>query len=71
MNEPAARHPEGGIEFRLTVWPDGGLGWHACIVAPDNSRREFGSPFELARYLTRCLARPAVVVRPGDGQGLR
>ncbi len=68
MSEPAPPPPAGGIEFRLTVWiDDGPLGWHASVVAPDTSRREFASPFELARY----LARPVVVVRVDTGHGLR
>lgn len=67
MSEPAAPQPEDGFEFRLTVWPDGEGGWHACVVAPDDSRRDFGSPFELARYLSR----PVVSIRADDGQGLR
>jgi hypothetical protein len=54
-----------GIEFRLTVWPDGEVGWHACVVAADDSRREFVSPFELARY----LARPVVTARETDAKG--
>jgi hypothetical protein len=54
-----------GIEFRLTVWPDGEVGWHACVVAADDSRREFVSPFELARY----LARPVGIARETDGKG--
>lgn len=67
MSEPAPLRPEAGFEFRLTVWPDGELGWRACIVEPDDSRRDFRSPFELARY----LARPVVVLRASGGRGLR
>ena len=55
-----------GFEFRLTVWPASGAGWRARVVAPDDSRREFASPFELARYLAWPLAPVAK-----DGKGLR
>ncbi|MES2957220.1 MAG: hypothetical protein V4792_03480 [Pseudomonadota bacterium] len=67
MSEPAPPRPDGAIELRLTVWPDGAMGWHACVVAPDASRHEFASPFELARY----LARPVAPIRDRDGEGLR
>jgi hypothetical protein len=59
---------QAGFEFRLTVWHEGGeAGWHACVVAADDSRREFASPFELARYLARLFAG----ARDADGKGLR
>jgi hypothetical protein len=68
VSESAPHPPEGGVEFTLTVWPNDAVrGWHACVVAPDASRREFASPFELARY----LARPAAAARESQGKGLR
>jgi hypothetical protein len=42
-------------------------GWHARVVAPDATVREFESPFELARY----LAWPVDPAQPGGGRGLR
>ena len=56
-----------GVELRLTVWPAGEEGWHARVVAPDHSEREFASPFELARYLTS----PFTAAAPSQGKGLR
>ena len=41
----------------LSVWPaaDAGAqsGWHARVVLPDASTREFRSPFELAQFVSR------------------
>jgi hypothetical protein len=56
-----------GVELRLTVWTQGETGWHARVVAPDASRHEFASPFELARYLAWLAASDA----PPPGKGLR
>jgi hypothetical protein len=56
-----------GIEFRLIVWRGEGEGWHARVVAPDHSEREFDSPFELARF----VAWPGLDTPRKPGRGLR
>ena len=57
--------PGEAIEFRLVVRV-GPTGWHAAVVGPDATTREFTSPFELARFFA--WPRPA----PGPGHdGLR
>lgn len=54
----------------LSVWPAADAGpagaWHARIVLPDARTREFGSPFELAQFLSHALRQPAP---PGQGTG--
>jgi len=64
MQESTKRGGE-GMEFRLTVWPAGGTGWRARVIAPDASEHEFASPFELARYLAWPVAAPGN--KPGKG----
>lgn len=56
-----------GIELRLTVWTEAKVGWHARVVAADETVREFESPFELVRFLL-WPARPTL---RGEGRGLR
>ena len=40
-----------GIEFRLVVRMSRESGWSASVFGPNATRREFVSPFELARFL--------------------
>ena len=47
-----------GIEFRLVVRASREAGWSASVFGPDATRREFASPFELARFLAWPLAQP-------------
>jgi hypothetical protein len=56
-----------GIELRLTVWTEAKAGWHARVVAPDATVREFESPFELVRFLLW----PADPAPSGERRGLR
>ncbi len=37
----------------LSVWSAAGQAWHARLVAPDAAVHDFGSPFELARFLAQ------------------
>lgn len=64
--QEVVKSSEAGIEFRLTVWLGHETRWHARVVSPDASERDFDSPFELARY----LAWPAST-REGNNRGLR
>lgn len=67
MSQDGKARSADGIELRLTVWSGAKAGWHARVVAPDASVREFESPFELVRY----LAWPVDPAKPGEGRGLR
>jgi len=56
-----------GIEVRLVVRMSREAGWRAWVLGPDANRREFVSPFELARF----LAWPASQASASPNVGIR
>ena len=55
------------VTLTLTLGAPGAAGWHARVLLPDSSVRDFASPFELVRYLSW----PQVAERRRGGGGLR
>ena len=48
---PATDTTGDGVELRLIVSTSPSRGWHACVIGPGETRRDFASPFELARFV--------------------
>ena len=64
--EPAPLH-DLQITLTLTLGAPSADGWHARVLLPDRSVRDFASPFELVRYLSW----PQQIERRRGGGGLR
>jgi hypothetical protein len=76
MKQPPPVEPAGAPRngpscvMLLSLWACPPAPWHARLVGTDAQVHEFGSPFELARYVAR-LSAPGPAADPSPAGGLR